>query len=169
MSRLFRHPTTAGRTDTGPPARPVRLAVIGSVLVGLAMAGMVATVTPAAAGVLPVVVDAPTVPVVAAPMTRLQLMVAEGESAGPIARMSVLRCHPAGGTHPTASEVCAALRLVDGEPRMTGTPVALACPMIFDPVTVSVVGTLDGQRVDHRRTYPNPCVLLVDTGALFEF
>ncbi len=101
--------------------------------------------------------------------SRLVLTVAEGESAGPITRLGMLRCDPSGGTHPAAERVCDALSIVDGEPRMAGTPAGMMCPLIYDPVTVTMRGTLDGVRVDHERTYGNACVLHDDTGPLFEF
>lgn len=100
--------------------------------------------------------------------SRLVLTVAEGESAGPIARLGMLRCDPTGGTHPAAEQVCDALSIVDGEPRMAGTPSGTMCPLIYDPVTVTMRGTLDGVRVDHERTYGNDCVLRDDTGPLFD-
>lgn len=111
----------------------------------------------------------PDLGVPAAAGVRLTLTVADGESPAPIARMATLRCRPSGGTHPQAARVCSSLVMVGGTPHMLGMSNAMACTLMYDPVTVSVTGFADGRPVDHQRTYGNACAMLSETGPLFEF
>lgn len=100
---------------------------------------------------------------------RLLLTLSEGEVPALPSRVATLRCRPTGGTHPAAAEVCARLRLVDGEPRLTGLPPGGACTLDHRPVTVTATGVGRGRPVEHVRTYPNRCALDTRTGPLFRF
>lgn len=149
--------------------RVAAVALLAAVTVGLAAPVAAALpVTVPDLGV-PAAASVPDLGVPAAAGVRLTLTVADGESPAPIARMATLRCRPSGGTHPQAARVCSSLVMVGGTPHMLGMSNAMACTLMYDPVTVSVTGFADGRPVDHQRTYGNACAMLSETGPLFEF
>lgn len=80
-----------------------------------------------------------------------------------------LRCDPAGGTHPKASQACADLARSHGEISATRDSRSRACFMIYSPVTVSAEGTWHGQNVNFGSKFPNTCALRSKTGSIFDF
>jgi Subtilisin inhibitor-like len=93
----------------------------------------------------------------AAPATELTITFwpegPEGES-----REATLTCDPAGGTHPDPGGACAALA-ADLQALEPVAPDA-ACTMIFGgPEQATVVGVLDGERVDAAFERSNGCEL----------
>lgn len=81
-----------------------------------------------------------------------------------------LECRPAGGTHPHPRRACREIAAAHGDfDRLPGTPETVACTMEYRPVTATVRGTWRGERVRWQHTFPNPCTLRHDTGAVFDF
>ncbi|MGW6981814.1 subtilase-type protease inhibitor [Streptomyces sp. NPDC054932] len=90
--------------------------------------------------------------------------VAQGSGAptDTVMRASTLSCaYTAEGTHPAPRAACDALNATDGElDRLLATPnTSRACPMYFDPVTVTADGVLHGRRVTWKHTFSNACVM----------
>ncbi|MDX6761607.1 MULTISPECIES: subtilase-type protease inhibitor [Streptomyces] len=79
-----------------------------------------------------------------------------------VLRASTLTCgYTAEGTHPAPRAACDALNATDGElNRLLAAPnTSQACPMHFDPVTVTADGVLHGKRVAWKHTFSNTCVM----------
>ncbi|MEU7607677.1 subtilase-type protease inhibitor [Streptomyces sp. NPDC041003] len=90
--------------------------------------------------------------------------VAQGSGAptDTVMRASTLSCaYTAEGTHPAPRAACDALNATDGElNRLLATPnTSRACPMYFDPVTVTADGVLHGRRVAWKHTFSNACMM----------
>lgn len=79
-----------------------------------------------------------------------------------------LGCAPVYGSHPRGPEACALLGRAQGNPIYVRLPFT-ACPLHYDPVTVSATGTWNGRYVRYRRTFSNQCALRAATGAIFSF
>jgi hypothetical protein len=85
-----------------------------------------------------------------------------------IAGVTVLRCGPAGGNHANADDACATLAGVRGD--LDALPAApIACPLIYQPVLVKVIGRWQGRIVRFAGQYPNLCVAEADSGGVFRF
>ena len=105
---------------------------------------------------------------------ELVLTFAEGEYAEPVTSAVTLSCSlnagvPAPqGTHPDPDQACAELEKAKaslaGLPKDPNT----VCPMIYEPVTVTISGVWDGKLVWERATYGNRCQLTGETGTVFE-
>jgi hypothetical protein len=82
-------------------------------------------------------------------------------------RATVLTC---GRTddHPRGAQACAALAATSADLDAMATD-NRACTFIYAPVEVSMFGFWRGQPVAEVRTFPNSCVMLAHTGALFDF
>ncbi|MFD9083707.1 subtilase-type protease inhibitor [Streptomyces erythrochromogenes] len=81
---------------------------------------------------------------------------------GTVLRAATLSCaYTAEGTHPDPRAACDALNATDGElNRLLAAPdTSRACPMYFDPVTVTADGVLNGRRVAWKHTFSNTCVM----------
>lgn len=81
---------------------------------------------------------------------------------GTVLRAATLSCaYTAEGTHPDPRAACDALNATDGElNRLLAAPdTSRACPMYFDPVTVTADGVLHGRRVAWKHTFSNTCVM----------
>ncbi|MCX5589199.1 subtilase-type protease inhibitor [Streptomyces erythrochromogenes] len=79
-----------------------------------------------------------------------------------VVRAATLSCaYTAEGTHPAPRAACDALNATDGElNRLLAAPdTSRACPMYFDPVTVTADGVLHGRRVAWKHTFSNTCVM----------
>ncbi|MFJ4931069.1 SSI family serine proteinase inhibitor [Streptomyces sp. NPDC088736] len=88
-----------------------------------------------------------------------------------------LRCHPAGGSHPTPEQACEALdrRTTWGKDPFAPVPPGSLCTMLYGgPATAHVTGTWAGRPVDARFDRADGCEiarwdalvpLLPDTGA----
>jgi hypothetical protein len=125
---------------------------------------LLSVVVVAGFGVVPVASAASAAPVA----TQLTLTIATGESPTPVVRRAVLRCNPAGGSHPRPVAACAALRKVDGnlaKLNVTGG----VCTMEYVPRTVTATGTWSGRQVRFQHTYGNPCVMRNQAGPVFRF
>jgi len=105
----------------------------------------------------------------AAKPTALVLTIAQGDATAAVDRTSTLYCNPTGGTHPVAVDACAALTVVRGELRMLDADPSVMCPMIYQPVTVTASGFVNGKRFNYQRTHGNACTLGAETGSLFQF
>ncbi|MFG2999649.1 subtilase-type protease inhibitor [Streptomyces sp. NPDC048340] len=96
--------------------------------------------------------------------SALVIAVAQGDDAdtATVVRASTLSCMPAArGTHPDPEAACAALNSTDGAfDRLLDSPNPdRACPMHYDPVTVTADGVWQGSRVAWRYTFSNACVM----------
>ncbi|GIH28894.1 hypothetical protein Aph01nite_72040 [Acrocarpospora phusangensis] len=81
----------------------------------------------------------------------------------------LLACSPPQGSHPHAAEACAKLATVKGDISLLDPDRDSVCPMNFDPVTVSAVGSWDNWTLSFERTYGNACELRAMTGPIFDF
>ncbi|MGW6688064.1 SSI family serine proteinase inhibitor [Streptomyces sp. NPDC054961] len=102
------------------------------------------------------------------------LAVAQGEDASTVVRASALSCAPtAQGTHPDPKAACAALKATAGtlETLLAAPDSNRACPMHYDPVTVSADGVWQGKRVSWKHTFSNGCVMAAtfNGNAVFAF
>jgi hypothetical protein len=88
---------------------------------------------------------------------------------GEKARTVTLRCDPPGGTHPKATGACTDLTAAKGNPGAIKPKQDVMCTMIYRPATATAKGTWRGRVVKFTHTYPNSCVLGVQTGAVFQF
>jgi Subtilisin inhibitor-like len=92
-----------------------------------------------------------------------------GSTPFPADRTVTLRCTPAGGTHPMAHSACRTLILVGGEPTRLNLSPSTFCRRIFDPVTITAIGSWDGRRIRAQRTFSNSCTLRAATGPVYDF
>ncbi|MBT2408931.1 MULTISPECIES: subtilase-type protease inhibitor [unclassified Streptomyces] len=102
------------------------------------------------------------------------LAVAQGEDAATVVRASALSCAPtAQGTHPDPKAACAALAATAGTlDTLLATPDSnRACPMHYDPVTVTADGVWQGKRVSWKHTFSNSCAMAAtfNGNAVFAF
>ncbi|MFE0579837.1 subtilase-type protease inhibitor [Streptomyces sp. NPDC058874] len=77
-------------------------------------------------------------------------------------RAATLSCaYAAEGTHPDPRAACDALNATGGElNRLLADPnTSRACPLYFDPVTVTADGVLHGRRVAWEHTFSNTCIM----------
>ncbi|MEU7475046.1 SSI family serine proteinase inhibitor [Lentzea sp. NPDC042327] len=99
--------------------------------------------------------------------TALVLEVQHSDVADNAHRATVLTC---GRTdeHPRGAQACAALAAARAD---LGAMAAddRACTFEHAPVEVSMFGFWRGAPVHQVRTFPNSCVMLAHTGALFDF
>ena len=70
--------------------------------------------------------------------------------------------------HPRRAQACAALAATGADLDAMATD-DRACTFVYAPVQVSMFGFWRGQPVAQVRTFPNSCVMLAHTGALFDF
>ncbi|XVS63586.1 SSI family serine proteinase inhibitor [Actinosynnema sp. CA-299493] len=104
------------------------------------------------------------IPAFSAPESTFVLSVQHGESI----LYSHLTCEPAGGLHPRADEACLALSDVDGQVGGLATGQGL-CTLEHDPVRVTASGTWRGETRSFQAEFSNPCVMLAETGPVFDF
>ncbi|MER7577593.1 subtilase-type protease inhibitor [Streptomyces sp. NPDC126514] len=137
------------------------------------LTGLVATAL-AAAGLAATTPSAHAEPSSLYAPSALVLTTANGE--GPdaaIQRAVTLSCAPrATGTHPSPASACAELRQTAGDVQaLLSSEDNRLCPMIYAPVTVSIDGVWQGQRISWRQTFANDCKrgAATDTGTLFAF
>ncbi|MDA0567204.1 subtilase-type protease inhibitor [Streptomonospora sp. S1-112] len=100
------------------------------------------------------------------PRSHLDLTVERGDAG---ARSSTtLDCHPAGGSHPSADQACAALERAGGDFDQLGqTRHQQVCTMQYDPVRLSAAGTWEGKPVEWAMTFGNPCEAKGATDGVF--
>ncbi|CAL9643182.1 subtilase-type protease inhibitor [Streptomyces cellulosae] len=104
--------------------------------------------------------------------SALVLTVGKGVSATTATpeRAVTLTCAPGpSGTHPAAGSACADLGAVGGDlSALTRTGDAL-CPMIYDPVVITVDGVWQGKRVSYERVFSNDCEMNAHGSSVFAF
>ncbi|MFJ3922142.1 subtilase-type protease inhibitor [Streptomyces sp. NPDC090022] len=91
-----------------------------------------------------------------------------------VLRASTLSCAPsAQGTHPDPEAACAALNATDGafDQLLASPNQNRACPMHYDPVTVTADGVWQGSRVSWKHTFGNSCAMnaTLNGNAVFAF
>lgn len=99
--------------------------------------------------------------------TALVLTVQYSEVEDNAFKATVLTCER-GDSHPRGALACATLASTGADLRALRSD-DRACTFIYAPVEVSVFGFWRGEPVNQVRTYPNSCVMLAHTGALFDF
>ena len=82
-------------------------------------------------------------------------------------KATVLTCGR-GDLHPRSALACARLASTGADLQAMQSD-NRACTFIYAPVEVSVFGFWRGEPVQEVHTYPNSCVMLAHTGALFDF
>lgn len=102
------------------------------------------------------------------------LAVAQGEQATTFVRASALSCAPtAQGTHPDPEAACAALAATNGtlDALLAAPDQDRACPMHYDPVTVTADGVWQGKHISWKHTFSNSCVMAstLNGNAVFAF
>ncbi|ANZ39945.1 hypothetical protein BBK82_31780 [Lentzea guizhouensis] len=70
--------------------------------------------------------------------------------------------------HPRRAQACASLAATSADLDAMAAD-DRACTFIYAPVEVSMFGFWRGEPVAEVRTFPNSCVMLAHTGALFDF
>ncbi|MET9887356.1 subtilase-type protease inhibitor [Streptomyces sp. NPDC006430] len=91
-----------------------------------------------------------------------------------VVRASTLSCMPTAlGTHPDPEAACTALNSTGGSfDRLLAAPNPdRACPMHYDPVTITADGVWQGSRVAWKHTFSNACVMsaTLNGNAVFAF
>ncbi|MEU9146683.1 SSI family serine proteinase inhibitor [Streptomyces sp. NPDC048349] len=102
------------------------------------------------------------------------LTVAQGEDAATVVRASTLSCAPtAQGTHPDPKAACTALAATAGtlDTLLDAPDSNRACPMHYDPVTVTADGVWQGNRISWKHTFSNTCTMAAtfNGNAVFAF
>jgi hypothetical protein len=82
-------------------------------------------------------------------------------------KATVLTCGP-GDDHPRGALACATLASTGADLRAMRSDDRV-CTFIYAPVEVSMFGFWRGEPVSQVHTYPNSCVMLAHTGAVFDF
>lgn len=102
--------------------------------------------------------------------------ITQGDDAatGTVLRATTLSCaYTAEGTHPAPRAACDALNATGGElNRLLAAPnPGRACPMHYDPVTVTADGVWRGSRVAWKHTFSNACEMsaTLNGNALYAF
>ncbi|MFJ9648889.1 subtilase-type protease inhibitor [Streptomyces sp. NPDC101206] len=104
------------------------------------------------------------------------LTITQGDDAGTgtVLRATVLNCaYTAEGTHPDPRAACDALNATDGElNRLVATQTPdRACPLHYDPVTITADGVWRGSRLAWKHTFSNGCAMSagLNGNALYAF
>ena len=82
-------------------------------------------------------------------------------------KATVLTCER-GDQHPRRALACATLASAAADLRVMQSD-DRACTFIYAPVEVTMFGFWRNEPVSQVRTYPNSCVMLAHTGAVFDF
>ena len=101
------------------------------------------------------------------PGNWLYLTVTPGDSHSSDTPGTLLLCDPPLG-HPHAAQACEELRAAGGDISRIPPRADVLCPLIYAPVTASAQGVWDGRRVAYTHTFANSCVMVAETGAVFE-
>ncbi|MET9229233.1 SSI family serine proteinase inhibitor [Lentzea sp. NPDC003310] len=99
--------------------------------------------------------------------TALVLTTQYSEFDGNAFKATVLTCER-GDQHPRRALACATLASA-GTDLGTRQADGRACTFHYAPVEVAMFGYWRGELVNEVHTYPNSCVMLAHTGALFDF
>ncbi|MCX4524142.1 MULTISPECIES: SSI family serine proteinase inhibitor [unclassified Streptomyces] len=90
------------------------------------------------------------------------LAVAQGDDGVTVVRASTLSCAPtAQGTHPNPRAACTALAATAGtlDGLLAAPNPDRACPMHYDPVTVTADGVWQGKRISWKHSFSNACAM----------
>ncbi|MCB5168333.1 subtilase-type protease inhibitor [Streptomyces bambusae] len=90
------------------------------------------------------------------------LAVYQGDEATTAVRASTLSCAPTAlGTHPDPEAACTALAATAGtlDTLLASPDENRACPMHYDPVTVTADGVWQGTRIAWKHTFSNSCAM----------
>ncbi|MFF1748159.1 subtilase-type protease inhibitor [Streptomyces mirabilis] len=138
------------------------------------LTGLVVTALAATAGLAAATPSAHAEPASLYAPSALVLTIASGE--GPnavIQRAATLSCAPRPtGTHPSPASACAELRQTAGDfHTLLSSEDNRICPMIYAPVTVSIDGVWQGQRISWQQTFTNGCKMdaATDTSTVWAF
>ncbi|MFD7558036.1 subtilase-type protease inhibitor [Streptomyces sp. NPDC059835] len=108
--------------------------------------------------------------------SALVFTITQGDDAdtGTVLRAAVLSCaYTAEGTHPAPRAACDALNATGGEfsRLLSASDPGRACPMHYDPVTVTADGAWRGSRIAWTHTFSNTCQMNATLGgnALYAF
>ncbi|MFS8102421.1 subtilase-type protease inhibitor [Lentzea alba] len=99
--------------------------------------------------------------------TALVLTVQYSEIEDNAFKATVLTCER-GDSHPRRALACATLAS-SGADLQAMEADGRACTFIYAPVEVAMFGFWRGEPVHQVHTYPNSCVMLAHTGAVFDF
>ena len=99
--------------------------------------------------------------------TALVLTVQYSEVEDNAFKATVLTCER-GDRHPRGAQACATLASAGADLQAMGQD-GRVCTFIYAPVEVSMFGFWRGEPVSQVQTYPNSCVMLAHTGAVFDF
>lgn len=127
-----------------------RILAIVALFVSLLAIGGTAQATPAASG-----------------DTALVLSVQYSDVEANAFKATVLTCER-GDLHPRRAAACATLASAGADLQAMEAD-GRACTFIYAPVEVSMFGFWRGEPVHEVHTYPNSCVMLAHTGAVFDF
>jgi subtilisin inhibitor-like len=109
---------------------------------------------------------APTAPA-AHDATALVLTVQYSDFEDNAFKATVLTCEP-GDLHPRGAAACATLASAGADLQAMEAD-GRACTFLYAPVEVTMFGFWRGEPVNKVHTYPNSCVMLAHTGAVFDF
>ncbi|MFD4406258.1 SSI family serine proteinase inhibitor [Nocardia sp. NPDC058499] len=113
----------------------------------------------------------PTGPTQEAGDSRISVLTlaAVARSGKPEFRTTTLLCAPKqGGAHPEPVDACAELEDVGGDfAALSAEPAA--CPMIYEPVSLVVVGLWDSRPVTYQHDFANWCVLAGSADHVYKF
>ncbi|MGW5385370.1 SSI family serine proteinase inhibitor [Nocardia sp. NPDC003963] len=130
------------------------------------------TVRPSTGSPVPPTTSATGVPEAAADESAVSVLTlaAVARSGKPEFRTTTLLCAPKqAGTHPQPAEACAELTAADGDlAQLTGDPAA-ACPMIYEPVSLLVVGLWNSRPVTYQHDFANWCALAGAAEHVYKF
>ncbi|WP_435256368.1 subtilase-type protease inhibitor [Streptomyces althioticus] len=104
--------------------------------------------------------------------SALVLTVGKGVSAATATpeRAVTLTCAPGpSGTHPAAGSACVELAAVGGDLSALTRVEDVMCPMVYDPVLVTVDGVWQGKRVSYERVFSNDCEMNAHGSSVFSF
>ncbi|MEU1981211.1 SSI family serine proteinase inhibitor [Nocardia sp. NPDC019395] len=96
-------------------------------------------------------------------------LAAVARSGKPEFRTTTLLCAPKeAGTHPEPADACAELEAAGGDfAELTAEPAA--CPMIYEPVSLVVVGLWDSRPVTYQHDFANWCVMANAAEHVYKF
>jgi hypothetical protein len=100
--------------------------------------------------------------------SMLVLTIAKGERPEPVDRAAALSCTPRGGDHPAIADACASIEAANGDIASIAQGPG-PCDYVYRPLTVTARGVWGGTLTEFQATYPNRCVMLRSTGAVFGF
>lgn len=78
-------------------------------------------------------------------------------------------CAGPSGTHPAAGSACVELAAVGGDLSALTRVEDAMCPMVYDPVLVTVDGVWQGKRVSYERVFSNDCEMNAHGSSVFSF